>query len=441
MIHEPYSDRLPDGVWYVQHNCILVRVPECSLVCLLLVACHVSNVTTTSPASTFFAVLKSSTLLTPASNLREPLYQMTTTNWWIPSSFAAPEGTVNTALMPQNISIYFKRPAKITKPNSRNQSPRNGSRRRMTTHLPSRTRSVVDAQRPSVDARQPMYRIAPSSRPTSWHPSFANDSERYQIPGHQLYAQGSNVPVTTTFAHGLVTPSTHPVAEPYLDCPNVPLEQLTGQDFSFIHNNHRAPSFYPSAYDGTSPSYTPVSTIAYQSTDHDIANTAWPPLAPSVPQDLATAPTSPDFLPMPDLGQSFDVAQIEEAVDKDELVGMGLYDSPAQVQSASLLFNGPLPVRRKSLKLEESFEPAPASDDGDDDAESEPTQQDALDLMNQYQEVSDSVDFSRETEFVRQYFDNEPSYSHVPREMMSAPFVPGHEDQKGMNNGAMYNWF
>jgi len=363
---------------------------------------------------------------------------MTTTNWWNPSSFATSEGTFNTARVPQNISAYFRRPAKILKPNSRNESPRTSGRRRMTTHLPARTRSVVDAQRPSMNARQHMYRNAASSRPMSWHPNFVNEFEQYQTPDQQFYPQGANFPTTTTFEHGLVTPSSYPVGETYLDCPNVPLEQMAGQDFSFFQNDQQAPYTYPYMCDGTSPGYMQTSTVPYQATGFDTLHMAWPPVPPSFPQNLATAPTSPDFLPMPDFGQSFDVAQMEEAVEKDELVGMGLYDSPAQVQSASLLFNGPLPVRRKSLKLEESFEPAPPSDSEDDDAESEPTLQDTSVSTYQYQAFPNGPGLDQGPTTVAQYLDPRPSYSHIPQEAL---FAAGYPDQQGMLNGAAYSWF
>jgi len=141
---------------------------------------------------------------------------------------------------------------------------------------------------------------------------------------------------------------------------------------------------------------------------------------------------------MPDLGQSFDVVQIEEAVEKDELVGMGLYDSPAQVQSANLLFSGPLPVRRKSLKLEESFEPVPQSDDEDEDAESEPEIQDITIPTHQYQGIPSGMAPDQAPTTMAQYLDTQPSYSDVPPEAL---FPAGHPDQQGMANGTAYSWF
>lgn len=141
---------------------------------------------------------------------------------------------------------------------------------------------------------------------------------------------------------------------------------------------------------------------------------------------------------MPDLGQSFDVVQMEEAVEKDELVGMGLYDSPAQVQSASLLFSGPLPVRRKSLKLEESFEPVPQSDDEDEDAESEPEVQDTTIPTYQYQGISSGMAPDQAPTIMAQYSDTQPSYSDVPPEAL---FQAGYPDQQGMVNGTAYSWF
>jgi len=254
----------------------------------------------------------------------------------------------------------------------------------------------------------------------------------------QFYSPSSNLPTNTTFAHGLVTPSTYPVSEPYIDCPSVLLEQMPEQDFSFVQNNYQAPYSYPYPHGGISPDYTPTGMIPYEATDSDIANMAWPPLPLSIMPNLATAPTSPDFLPMPDLGQSFDVTQIE-AVDKDELVGMGLYDSPAQVQSASVLFSGPLPARRKSLKLEESFEPAPDSDDADDDAESEPTQSDVP--LSTDDEVVGAMGLYQGDGFTGQQFVNEASYGRLPQELTATYFGEGYVGQQGVTNDAMQNWF
>ena len=254
----------------------------------------------------------------------------------------------------------------------------------------------------------------------------------------QFYSPSSNFPTNTTFAHGLVTPSTYPVSEPYIDCPSVLLDQMPEQDFSFVQNNYQSPYSYPYTHGEISPDYTSSGMIPYQATDSDIANMAWPPLPLSMMPNLATAPTSPDFLPMPDLGQSFNVTQIAEAVDKDELVGMGLYDSPAQVQSESLLFSGPSPARRKSLKLEESFEPAPESDDADDDAESEPTQSDAS--ISTGEEVVGAMGLYQENGFTTQHFANEASYGRLPQELIPACFGQGYIGQHGVVNDAMQNW-
>ncbi len=48
---------------------------------------------------------------------------------------------------------------------------------------------------------------------------------------------------------------------------------------------------------------------------------------------------------------------------------MGLYDSPAEVQSSSFLFGRMSIPERKSLKLEEEFEPTELDEEQDDDAE------------------------------------------------------------------------
>lgn len=240
----------------------------------------------------------------------------------------------------------------------------------MTTQFPVRTRSVVDTQRNDAIPQQRLLDTTSSSRPLSWHPTLANDFSQYHDLNQSFmypYGQPSQY---TTYAYGLVTPMTYPTeVEPYTDCATTPLDQLTEQHYQYLQNDVQSTNPYHQHFAQSLASYTPASAPPVEAMGY--TNIPWPSMAFSGNHNVTTAPASPNYLPIPDMGQPFDFPEIEPAEDeKEELVGMGLYDSPDQAQSSSLLF-GSAPVQRKSLKLEESFEPPPDDDDDEEDAESE----------------------------------------------------------------------
>lgn len=304
----------------------------------------------------------------------------------------------------------------------------------MTTQLPTRTRSVVERQRSMVYHPDLIYTDVPPTRPVSWHPSFATECQSPQFIDQHFFQDGYDLSMNTAFAHGLITPNPFPAMnQPYLDCPDVPLDQMIGQDFSFSSDVNTYPSVYPYELDNSFAPYTPLSGPTVETTDYQIQNMPWPPLPASIVTNIATAPASPDFLPMPDMGQSFNDIHSDEPGDKDDLVGMGLYDSPAQVQSASLLFSGSIPVRRKSLKLEESFEPAPQSDAGDEeDAEADPVEEPDSPPSDQRADNSPATDETNE------YLRN-PLYAS----QMQQQYVPAYSMHTAMVNGnePSYGWF
>jgi hypothetical protein len=208
----------------------------------------------------------------------------------------------------------------------------------------------------------------------SWHASFVNDYQQFQPMSPYFNSHEYDMYGNTTVTHGLLTPSSFAMMdESYMDCPNVPLDHMNNQDINVLQNSFQFGNMYANVHEGN-PYYHAATTTGVDASG-SIGHTmmAWPYNSTDFGQDIHTAPVTPDFLPLPDFGNPFDGTYVEEAADKDELVGMGLYDSPAEVQSASLLFGGSLLVRRKSLKLEESFEPDPLSDD---EAGSDMTQQD-----------------------------------------------------------------
>lgn len=283
------------------------------------------------------------------------------------SSFNVPQ-------LPQNVAAYFNRPARVTKQSSRNHSPRNRGGRRMTTHLPTRTRSVADSQRSDISLHRSNYAQA---RPTSWHAAFMNEYQYLHTFPPYFEPQQYQMPGDTTLAHGLLTPGSFPVMDAaFLDCPNVPLDQIGAHQLDALQNTVQFPDAYTEGSDGNQAYYASMGLNPYSGDNFAPTPSAWPYLPAKHAHNIQTAPVSPEIFPFQGFENIPDSMCIGDVPDRDELVGMGLYDSPAEVQSASLLFSGSVPVRRKSLKLEESFEPGPLSDTSDEDAESDPTQQD-----------------------------------------------------------------
>lgn len=206
------------------------------------------------------------------------------------------------------------------------------------------------------------------SRPISWHPNMLNEMSQWQMMNQGINDSLMTTPYTTAEVNGLVTPMSYPlVDEPQIQELITPLEGLSaneagsgygyGQDFDMTQywlsqqTKDSAIDFDPSLY----------SMVNYQP--------QWYPADQYMMPNVPTAPTSPSFLPLPEFGAPLEVRMPEPDEHTEELVGMGLYDSPADVQSLSL-FAGPSPLgQRKSLKLEDSFEPSPNEEEEEYDDE------------------------------------------------------------------------
>lgn len=283
--------------------------------------------------------------------------------------FSFTTDTFNIASVPHNITTHFKDSSKVSKPNSRKQSPYHNLRRRVTTHLPSRTGPVVDHQIRAGNAQDRIYGAGIQPRPVSWHPDFAGGFSAQQPIFQHSEPQPWNASTNTAVAYGLFTPVPAPtMVESYLDCPNGPLNQMADQNMNLLHYDHQYFNTY-NEYDQNINSYTPLSTSGVDTTSHQSRDMTWPMLPATGCTNFPTAPSSPAYLPIPELGRSLAETRFEEESSTEELVGLGLYDSPDQVRSANLLFNGSSPVQRKGLKLEESFEPTPEVDADEDDVE------------------------------------------------------------------------
>lgn len=309
--------------------------------------------------------------------------------------------------LPRNVSTHFERHSRVKRSSSYAHSPRRAGQRKTTTHLPARTRSVLEHQSSVISSVPQSLHGVHQARPMSWHPSFMSEYNNFQQPYQHVTDRPCLDTMNTVFAHGLVTPTPMPMAdEPYLNFSSVPLDHLVGQNLAFDATTFHHSNPYQYNQNRSFDSYTPISAPEMESTDYQIQNLAWPPMPMTTVQDIVTAPTSPDFLPMPDLGPTFAAAHTSQDEDKDALVGLGLYDSPDQVRSANLLFSGSLPVRRKSLKLEESFEPA---DEGDENAEAGPVDEACTRAVRH-----ESCPENATCDAIQQYYDQTMFYNQLP---------------------------
>lgn len=281
------------------------------------------------------------------------------------------------------VSSYFRRPSKIVK--SRNQSPMHLVRRRTTaaTHGHPRHPSMDQVSRRS----HPSELDINQERPLSWHPtSYEQHLETSQYQQANFFPQFdfSTSSFDTAEINGLITPMSAPVAnEPQIQEYMTPLEDYSPLNFPNVAFDYEYPS-------KDSPYYMPEQTY-------------YPDVQAYVPEQLPcgaqypllqiyqtqsanysqlnihTAPPSPTLLPIQKFNNDRPTSPFllgSPRVEKEELMGLGLYDRPQDVQS-STLFNGPTSMAAltvgigKGLKLEESFEPPPREDDEENQEESE----------------------------------------------------------------------
>jgi len=299
-----------------------------------------------------------------------------------------------------------------------------------------------------IDAQTLTRNATANARPMSWHPSFISDFQQYPVADQQLIHEPYECPINTTFAYGLVTPTTCPtISEPYINCPDLSLNPLAGPNYDFVQKEFFPSGMHQYAWDNNSTAYTPMSTGHIDGNDY--GNYPWPSVPLSNTYDIATAPASPDFLPMPDMGHAFEVSLTENDIDTHELVGMGLYDSPAQVQSASLLFGGSMAIRKKSLKLEESFEP-PSPEDGecedeDEDGDGETDHTQLEDDSTSHAILEQPIDLhgvQQPNTTFGFHNNNDISYSALESNIAGVyDYGAAYRGQQLMNNGMMYSWF
>jgi hypothetical protein len=286
---------------------------------------------------------------------------------------------------------------------------------------------MLDRQRNGIPAPPP--EVQQQLRPLSWHPNstqaYNSANVFYPDQGLKTYYQPLDL-YGTTSAHGLPTPGSYAVAdEPQIQELITPLAELSAQE-GFQDYNVLGGGVY---------SWKPVEAMEHPTYSMD---TMFPlPQAQHMYQynhhtsilDVPTAPPSPDFLPIqggveasPLTLNVHEQPQPESTREEEgeELVGMGLYDSPAEVQSSSLLFGGISGVAKKSLKLEESFEPeAGTGQDGQDEefveqSESYEVLNETVDQVEQFPTYAEPMVYPEQPNLAGQSFLFDPGQEISP---------------------------
>jgi len=207
------------------------------------------------------------------------------------------------------------------------------------------------------------------ARPVSWHPDYF-DSSNVDLSPPVNPEDSSCWNYSTTQVNGLITPISYPAMnEPQIQEFFTPLDELPAQDpNSTYDSNQYLQQSWLSQEQGKAESYA-LSLYSHQS-----LYPQWHFNQPMTIPTVQTAPSSPDYPSLHTLeldNLSLGLNDTKSKDDSEELVGMGLYDSPAEIQSSSILFGGFTGPARKGLKLEESFEPTEQEDDEDEDVEND----------------------------------------------------------------------
>lgn len=224
-------------------------------------------------------------------------------------------------------------------------------------------------------------------RPLSWHPtSYEQPIEFSHFQHVNFFPQFdfSTSPFNTAEINGLITPTSAPVLnEPQIQEYITPLEDCSPLSYPNVPFDYAYPPKHGTYY-VPEQSYL-AEEMAYVP-DQSLYGSQYymPQIYQTQPAhcshlNIDTAPPSPALLPIQNFNNDGSTSPFllgSPRVEKEELVGMGLYDRPQDVQS-STLFSGLASMAAltagmgKGLKLEESFEPPPTEDDEDAQEENE----------------------------------------------------------------------
>lgn len=301
---------------------------------------------------------------------------------------------------------------RVIKPSSASNSPRSsmglGRRRTVMNDGAYRRRLVMMDQNllaagafVSDDGPQVPLQTRPS-RPVSWHPASHLSSQQsfqsYNTPAPEInpHYQTYNNPCTPSIYPGYASPEStfSPLSMPgtgygqeeYYQHPqsSMPTSQLVTQQY-----------FAPQTFENTPPQSI-INTDSSMYSHFD-----WNNFATNGFENSTAPPTPENFLPIqhsepafpPEDSIPYHSLEDNESDDGEELIGMGLYDTPEiskfpaadpqldnyrTFMMTSLLGSGYIPPRRpepmgKGLKLEETWTP-PDDEDEDDDQEDDDEQ-------------------------------------------------------------------
>lgn len=283
-------------------------------------------------------------------------------------------------------------PMRVVKPSSANNSPRNSAvmGRRMTDGAYRRRMALLEqGARDTIPLTTnhglQISQHLPLSRPVSWHPAS-------QVP------QNYSTYVDSTYQMYDVQPS--PIVYSSYNSPTSTFSTLSGPIYGY-EQQHYIPqvrhSYHPTSYTQQQINTLPLHSV--QQDQEPMYAQDWNYFAAHGFGDSSTTPPTPEnFLPIqhpePSLQEdSIPYQPLDDTDDGEELIGLGLYDTPEtksshldpqldnyralmMAQMMGTPYRRPEPVG-KGLKLEETWAPPATEDDedsdrdGDGDAEEE----------------------------------------------------------------------
>jgi hypothetical protein len=248
------------------------------------------------------------------------------------------------------------------------------------------------------------------------------------VPSSSSYILGPSS--TTCQVNGAITPVSHPfVGEPFVQDAYTPLDDMYSPDFdrryAFLNEfSADKDDFYPSQYASQYP-MTTDSLYQFPAGLYEAQKQS----EYHIQQLGQTAPPTPDVVsckPSMELHGDGFTAGIDQGT--EDLVGMGLYDTPSPLPTSTSFLSDPwdIPIRPavgKGLKLEETFQPtttdddneeedeAASSEDGDgEDDETRPGDADLPDLGLEDKSFYDGKEISTNSAFTADYPNQEGTW-------------------------------
>ncbi|KAJ5804530.1 uncharacterized protein N7518_000833 [Penicillium psychrosexuale] len=301
---------------------------------------------------------------------------------WLPDDASYSQSTM------QDLTYAFPRPrhTRVMKPRSAGNSPSTATRRRSTVNqnvmhgLPTQYQSSLEEALLASAAR--------NSRPMSWHPSSARTrglSNPYisDFPSDSYAGMGA-LPdeYLNSAVYGGENIMSYPMADPSFSPDYFPVYPTMQEDYPL-------PQHTPALMTGSQIDPTigwDVATMSDMSTMPHLGSDNWnldmlsmgtniPPPETTCPSYVSvpspgelSGPSTPDFLPMHQFDNPFQITDEPKKTGKneEELVGMGLYSQPN-----GTLARAPQSKSGEGLKLEETFTPSDEDKDSETDAEVE----------------------------------------------------------------------